>query len=87
MKLHILCIRDRAADVFGQPMFRPSIGAAIRGFADELNRAAQDNVMYQHPEDFDMYDLGVYDDGDGSFVCPTPRQIAVGKDLKVNKDK
>lgn len=81
MILRIVCIRDRAADVFGMPNFVTSIGMAIRSFGDEINRQAQDNPLHKHPEDFDLYELGVYDDATATFECGTPRQIAVGKDL------
>lgn len=83
MLLHIVSIRDRAANVFGVPMFMSSIGAAIRSFGDEINRTGdQNNIMNRHPDDFDMYELGVYDDGTAKFeMLESPRQIAVGKDL------
>lgn len=45
MIFQILCVRDRAADVFGTPSFHTSIGAAVRAFGDEINRAAQDNAF------------------------------------------
>lgn len=83
MKLHVLSVRDRAADVFGQPMFVPAVGVGVRSFVDELNRQGPDNVLSRHPEDFDLYELGTYDDNTGRFqqLDDGPRQVAVGKDL------
>lgn len=82
MKYFIISIRDRAADVFGYPSFHVSQNAAIRGFTDEVNRPVADNMFYKHPDDFDMFSLGTFDDADGSFQLDTrPKQIAVGKDL------
>lgn len=82
MKLHILAVRDRAADAFAAPMFVVSIGGAIRSFADEVNRRADGNQLSAHPEDFDLYEVGLYNDADASFeLLERPRQIAVGKDL------
>lgn len=82
MKYKVVCVRDRAADCFGQPQFVLSVGAAIRGFGDEINRAADNNGFYKHPEDFDLYELGTFDDQDATFECSeSPRQIAIGKDL------
>lgn len=80
MQFHILAVRDRAADVFGQPMFAPSVGLAIRGFGDEINRAAPDNQLNKHPEDFDLYSLGLFDDSTGEFNCHSPKMVAIGKD-------
>ena len=81
-KLVIVSVRDRAADAFGRPAFVPSRGVAIRSFGDELNRAAPDNQMHTHPEDFDLYELGEFDEQSGVFTTHMPTQIAVGKDLK-----
>lgn len=84
MIIKIICVRDRAANVYGTPYFAAALGQAIRGFADEINRNEQGNTLSQHPEDFDLYHLGEYNDQDGSFTCHAPRMIAVGKDQKRN---
>lgn len=81
MRLIVVAIRDRAANVFGVPSFVPSLGSAVRSFSDEVNRPGENNVLNRHPEDFDLYELGVYDDNSGTFETLTPRQVAVGKDL------
>lgn len=81
MKLKIVAVRDRAADVYGQPNFVTNLGTAIRSFGDEVNRKAENNAFNAHPEDFDLYELGEYDDELGEFTTIRPRQIAVGKDL------
>lgn len=81
MKYVMLAVRDRAADVFGQPFFQTSIGGAIRSFSDEINRKGDNNMLAQHPEDFDLYELGSYDDNAADFeILAKPRQVAVGKD-------
>lgn len=80
-RLQVVSVRDRAADVFGRPFFTPSVGTAIRSFADHLN-GTEDSEMRKHPEDFDLYHLAVFDDETGVFEClPQPKQIAIGKDL------
>lgn len=81
MKIQVLSIRDRAADAYGQPMFFAALGKALRVFQDEINRRADDNSMYHHPEDFDLYHLGEYDDNNGKFTnLEQPKMISVGKD-------
>jgi hypothetical protein len=85
MKRMIVAVRDRAADTFGTPFYVVAVGQAIRSFADEVNREAADSSLYMHPEDFDLYELGTFDDDDGSFDTHAPKMIAVGKDLKVPK--
>jgi hypothetical protein len=83
MKLTVLAVRDRAVDAFGQPIFVAAAGQGIRGFHDEINRAATDNTMFAHPEDYDLYELGTWENDTGLFTQhEQPRMIAVGKDQK-----
>lgn len=84
MKYVVVCVRDRAADVYGVPVFVASLGSAIRSFGDEINREAPDNQMSKHPDDFDLFELGIYDDATGAFDCARlPKQVAIGKEVKV----
>lgn len=87
MKYIIVCVRDRAADVYGVPQFVNSLGSAIRSFGDEINRSAENNAFYNHPDDFDLYSIGTYDDQTCDFVCGVPKQVAVGKDLSIRLKK
>lgn len=80
MKYKMVTIRDRAADVFGIPSFVLSFGAAVRSFGDEINKK-DGSPLSQHPDDFDLFELGEYDDETGEFLGHVPRQIAVGKDM------
>jgi hypothetical protein len=82
MKYQIVTVRDRTADVFGQPFFVARIGQAIRSFSDEVNSTSSDSAIAKHPEDFDLYELGTFDDETASFETFVPRQVAIGKDLK-----
>jgi len=79
MKYKVFVVFDRAGDVYGQPMFAGSAGIALRGFADEINRADEKNPFYMHPDDFDLFELGTYDDGTGLFEVGQPSQIQSGK--------
>ena len=74
MRLIMCAVRDRAADAYARPMFVPSVGIAIRSFSDEVNRKADDNQMYNHADDFDLYELGEYDDETAKFIIlDTPK--------------
>lgn len=83
MKRLVVCIRDRASDLYGQPFLVVARGQAIRTFTDEINRNEQGNGLYQHPEDYDLYELGTYDDTTGLYATATPSMICVGKDVKI----
>lgn len=85
MNFIVLSVRDRAVEAFGRPIFVPAVGAGIRSFQDEINRVAEDNLMNRHPDDYDLYELGRFDDSSGRFhLLEEPRQIAIGKQLLVN---
>jgi len=84
VRFKMVAIRDRAADVYNTPAFVPSLGVAIRSFSDEVNRVDNNNQLNKHPEDFDLFYLGEYDDSSGEFEAVRPQQIAIGKDIKVS---
>lgn len=71
---------DSASQLYGQPMFVPSTGVAVRSFTDEVNRQAEGNVINEHPDDFELYLLGFYDDESGLFQDNTPQLLLRGKD-------
>lgn len=82
MLYYMVAVRDRASDSFTAPSYVAAVGAAIRNFADQLNSSDKNVLFAAHPEDFDLYELGTFDDAQASFVVlDRPRQIAIGKDL------
>lgn len=79
MKHYIVCVRDIKADLFHTPGFVPTIGGAIREFGDQVNREDKANLLYQHPEDFELYHLGNYDDNSALFeLLDRPKQLTTG---------
>ena len=51
-----------------------------------MNRASEENQIYQHPEDFDLFELGEFDDTTGRFVLlDVPKQLALGRMVKVRE--
>ena len=80
----IVSVKDSAAEAFGRPMYLQSIGVAIRSFTDEVNREDKDNQLFNHPDDFDLYELGVFDDSIGKYeLRDNPTVIVRGKDVKI----
>jgi hypothetical protein len=85
MKQIICTVKDRAADAYGRPMFVPSAGVAIRSFSDEINRNNADNQLFNHPDDFDLYELGEFDDNTGLFsLHEQPKLLSLGKQVKIS---
>jgi hypothetical protein len=77
----VVSIKDRAADVFNRPFTVPHRNVAIRDFTDEVNRAAGDNQLNKHPDDFDLYLLGEFNDATGEFSISTPQVLVRAKDV------
>jgi len=89
---HVICaVKDTAAQTFGR-MFQVNHGnAAIRSFSDEVNRPGQgdqQNDLFSHPDDFELYELGIYDDQAGVLVPHEggPRLLVRAKDLTQRTD-
>lgn len=77
----IVAVKDRAMDAFLQPFFVPALGGAIRAFGDEINNPQSE--MQKHPEDYDLYHLGEFNDNTGEIKqLERPLQIAIGKQMK-----
>jgi len=85
MKQIICTVKDRAADAYGRPMFVPSAGVAIRSFSDEINRNNAENQLFNHPDDFDLYELGEFDDNTALFTLhEQPKLLSLGKQVKIS---
>ncbi|WNK14999.1 MAG: nonstructural protein [Microvirus sp.] len=81
--MQIVAIRDIKADLFAQPAFTSSLGASIRDFGDRCNKPDENNLLYLHPEDFELYHLGTYNDDNAKFtLLDQPKQIATGGNYK-----
>lgn len=85
MLQYVVSVKDRAAEVFNRPFFVPHRNVAVRDFTDEVNRAAADNQLNKHPDDFDLYILGTFDDNTGVFhMEETPTVLVRAKDVLVS---
>lgn len=80
MKSIVFAIKDLAVEGFQQPQTVQHIGGAVRWFGEQINN--REAVFGKHPEDYEMYELAMFDDADGSFtLLAEPRLVARGKDL------
>lgn len=83
MQQVIISVKDTAAQAFGRPIFVPTTAVAVRSFRDEVNRKDSTDDMSRHPDDFELYEIGSFDDSNGIIaVLETPRLVARAKDLK-----
>lgn len=84
-KRFVCAVYDSAVEAFGQPFFVAHVGAAVRSFTDEVNRAAPDNALHAHPDDYELFCLAEYDDWDGTFLAGKDihRMLCRGKDVRI----
>lgn len=66
-EVKVLAVFDKKMGIFMTPWTSRSLGGAIRSFSDEANRAADDNQIYRHPEDFSLWHLANFDEENGIF--------------------
>lgn len=80
MKFFTCAIKDRALNAFLPPFHMPAQAQAVREFGDAINKT--ENPMHNHPDDYDLYCLGIWDDESGRFEqLETPQQLAQGKNV------
>lgn len=77
MNFIVCAVRDRATDGFGQPIFVPHVGVAIRSFSDEINRS--ESALNAHPEDYDLYSIGHYNDASALIEASATSLLISGK--------
>lgn len=82
MKLNIYAIYDVKISAYSQPYYSHTNGSALRAFADHVNDPqSQPN---KHPEDYQLFHLGTFDDQDGTITGNTPQHI--GNATEYRKD-
>lgn len=54
---------DRVAESYSDPFLAPSSGVVMRDVSDAVRKG--EGTMAQHPDDFDLVQLGVYDSATG----------------------
>lgn len=80
MKLLLVSLFDRGVQAYGRPFYVPHVNAALRSLTDEVNNAQSD--LFKHPDDFDLYELGEFDDSDASFaLLKVPKLVVSCKSL------
>lgn len=79
MQQLIIAVRDRQLNAFMRPFTAQTAGQAIRSFRDEINRP--DSELNRHPEDYELYRLGTFNEQTGEIKSEDPQQIALASNL------
>lgn len=80
-RIGIYATRDSKTGEYNSPYFQPTDAAAIRLFRLEINRADTTNLLYNYPEDFELYRLGSFN-LDAGEIRPELTLLAKGPQLK-----
>lgn len=64
--LKVFSVYDAKVEAFMQPFFCITIAQAIRMFSDTCNDQA--SMFNKHPEDYALFELGVFDDAGGQLL-------------------
>lgn len=78
MILQTVAVYDKAAAAYMRPFFVPSLGTAVRSFEDEAKREDENNPMFKHPSDFELWHIGEFDDVSGALL-PISKPLLVCK--------
>lgn len=79
----ILVVKDRALDSYNQPFVQSTTAQGVRGFTDEINNRQQGNSgISAHPDDYDLYVIGHYNEQTAEIVpLKAPELVVRGKDV------
>lgn len=80
MKMVMCSIRDKKAAAWLNPMFFLSEGQAVRSFSDAVNEGQGD--IGKHPEDFDLFRLGYFDQLTGDVEVTEAYHLGLGINFK-----
>lgn len=80
-------VKDRAIDTYNIPFTQTTREEAVRNFKDQINDDPKTNPLAKHPDDYDLYMVGEFDENWGKLEpIGNPQLIARGKDLVEPKE-
>jgi len=80
--MNIYSIYDNRAKTWGTPFFQPTPVHALRLFKSEVNRQDNTNMLYMYPGEYDLYQVGTWDDDTGELAGQENTQLANGNTVK-----
>lgn len=77
--MKICTVKDLAIEAYGRPIFVRHINEALRSFRDEA--MDKSTALAKHPDDYELYLIGDYDENTGEITPITPTRLARGGDF------
>lgn len=79
----IVSLKDTATQAFGTPFFVHAPAQAVRSLRDAVNDKDSKSDIARHPEDFELYDIGEFDELTGQITARnSPLFVCRAKDLR-----
>lgn len=78
--MYVYSLFDRKLKLFGQLVLERNDFAVQRSLVDGL-AGAPDSLMAKHPEDFDLYHVGMFDDEAGKLTGEDFKLVCCVRDL------
>lgn len=79
--IYILCvIHDRSINAYINLHCVRAEGQAIRQFQDGINDPNA-GALHKHPDDYDLFRIGTYDDDTGQTHSESHKKLADGKQM------
>lgn len=73
MMLKVFGVYDLKACAYLQPFFSGNAGSAMRAFGDAVIDGK--SPISAHPEDYQLFELGIFDDASGAIVGLIPMKL------------
>lgn len=73
MQLKAYAVHDGKGKYFGLPFFMQNAGMATRAFSDLVNDPQ--SSVNRHPEDYVLYEIGIYDDQSAIMESKSPLEL------------
>lgn len=80
MKINMYVIYDVKAKFYNKPFYMQNDSIAIRAFTDLANDPQTD--VYKHPTDFQLFNVGNYEDTTATIEAFPPIHMANAHELK-----
>lgn len=77
----VFSLFDSVAEMYGRPMFASNVAVMYRELQDEVRRGGDNNPLATHPGDYQLKEIGVFDEATGELVPCKPRLVVVCSEL------
>ncbi len=79
MVTKMYCIYDRKTEIHHPPHFCHNIAHALRHFRDIFSDTQ--SQLHRYPEDFQIFEVGAFDDKDACLMPQNPHMLCSGTEL------